>query len=261
MTPPINNTVNPTEVYNWYEDLEPAAAIARTQATDLPDYDSVTLEKLPITLSTRDEYDDWERAIRAALKIHKLTDLLDINIIRPKRTDKKGQTWYRFSLAVAEWLKLNISEEVNKLIHQTDSRMVFADEIFQALREHMEGMGTYANMKKWERWDNIMATDYESKVKYVEDVLIATARLADSGIVIPPYGVLMKILNGLAVHDRKIIKDVLQDMKLRKVEPSNMTMDYLNFTISNIQQYLLFRETILIKIAIMQRLKTPLDNH
>ncbi|KAJ5733773.1 hypothetical protein N7493_002559 [Penicillium malachiteum] len=242
MATPVNDTVNPTEEYNWYEGLPLAADIGKTQATSLPYCDCIVLKKLSITLSNADEYDDWAKLVWAALSKDNLTDLLDISIIRPKRTDAKGPIWYRLSLHVAEWLKSNISEDINKLIHQTDSRMVFADEIFRAIYEHMGGLGLYANMMKWKRWDNTKITDYESTRKFVEDVLLARKKLADSGIVIPPYGLLMKVLNGLAVRNLDISKRICNDLKRDKVEPTSLTLDALNVIIRGIRQELLIDE-------------------
>ncbi|KAJ5707617.1 hypothetical protein N7488_007418 [Penicillium malachiteum] len=207
MATPVNDTVNPTEEYNWYEGLlPPAADKVKTQATSLPYNDSIVLKKLPITLSNAEKYDDWAKMIWAALNKDNLTDLLDISINRPKRTDAKGPIWYPLSLQVAEWLKSNISEDINKLIHQTHSRMVFAEEIFRAIYEHMRGLNLYANMMKWDRRENIKVTDYKFTQTFVEEVLHASKKLAESGIVIPPYGVLMKVLNGLAVRHLHISK-------------------------------------------------------
>ncbi|KAJ5730623.1 uncharacterized protein N7483_005131 [Penicillium malachiteum] len=182
------------------------------------------------------------KKIRASLKKDKLTDLLDINIIRPKRTDNNGRTWYRLSLAVAEWLILNISEDISKLIHQTDSRMIFADEIFQAIRKHMEGMNIYANMKKLERWNDIKVTDYASTLEFVEDVLIASEGLANRGIVIPPYVVLMKVLDGLTVRNLDLSKRVFMDSPLENLDPSKLTLEIFNFIIRGIQHELFFEE-------------------
>ncbi|KAJ5621610.1 hypothetical protein N7528_006393 [Penicillium herquei] len=250
MATPVNNTVNPTEEYNWYEGLPPPAAdLVKTQATSLPYNDSIVLKKLPITLSNADEYDDWAKMVWAALNEDNLTDLLDISIIRPKRTDAKGPIWYPLSLQLAEWLKSNISEDINKLIHQTHSRMVFADEIFRAIYEHIGGLGLHANMMKWDQWENIKVTDYKSTRKFVEEVLLASKKLAESGIVIPPYGVLMKVLNGLAVSHLHISKQICKNMTRGKIEPTSMTLDTLNVIIRCIRQELLIDER---RIQLMQ---------
>ncbi|KAJ5715793.1 uncharacterized protein N7483_012974 [Penicillium malachiteum] len=73
--------------------------------------------------------------------------------------------------------------------------------------------------------------NFSSISEYVEDFMRAAARLADRDMTIPPYAILLKIMDGLGQTNRLPLKNKLID----KLQQTNHTGS--NFTQGKLQEY------------------------
>lgn len=71
------------------------------QATNLPPKEKIITNIQPImTLTGRDNYEEWVYVAQSRLNLYRFIDLIPSEIPRPHRTDPQYQLWYTASIAV-----------------------------------------------------------------------------------------------------------------------------------------------------------------
>lgn len=92
-------------------DIKPA-----NQAVSLRDSDSVTLYRIKPQLSSKEDFEAWEKAVQRRLASAKLLNLIDINIEKPMRNTDEAINWMNLSTKVLGGLADSISPALNKEI-------------------------------------------------------------------------------------------------------------------------------------------------
>lgn len=117
---------------NW----NPAKSNTRpaTQASLLPPFKSVRLNKINPPLDSSEGFGRWYQAVLSALEDHNLQDLIKIEVPRPHRDDANAERWYRLSQQVTTFLTQSVDGSLAKRILETQTHCVFADEFVTALK-------------------------------------------------------------------------------------------------------------------------------
>ncbi|KAJ5638850.1 hypothetical protein N7528_001240 [Penicillium herquei] len=203
---------------------------ARTQADHLPPI-PVTLTELSNPLHTAPQFDDWDKDVRAVLAREDLTDIIDMNTSRPHENHSNIKAWEQSSMAVGQWLKDNISSSLLRQLEQTEQAMWFADETYTAIMRQLDEERKMTDYEMLVEFWHLIPGNPFSASEYVEDFMRAAARLADRDIDIPPYAILLKIIDGLDQINRIALKDKMIDTLQRNKDTGS------TFTKEKLQEY------------------------
>ncbi|KAJ5712331.1 hypothetical protein N7493_008799 [Penicillium malachiteum] len=203
---------------------------ARTQADHLPPI-PVTFTELSNPLHTAHQFDDWDEDIRAVLAREDLTDIIDMNTSRPRENHSNIKAWEQLSMAVAQWLKDNISSSLLRQLERTEQAISFADETYTAIMKEVDEERKMTDYEMLVACWNMNPDSFFSASEYVEDFIHAAARLVDRDMEIPPYAILLRIIDGLGQANLLALKDKMID-KLQQNEDTGS-----NFTRGRLQEY------------------------
>ncbi|KAJ5736944.1 uncharacterized protein N7483_002069 [Penicillium malachiteum] len=213
----------PPKGYDWYRDTK----VARTQADNLP-RDRIRAN----------DYEDWQTQVKAILAGYGLTDLIDVKLDRPKTTDNRGERWKRISLSVVVWLKQSISPDLLKELEQKHRRFIFADEVFHAIKTHMDCASPHADAETLTQWEKLSVIDFPTTSRFIDEVLLAMKRLNDRHMPMNPYAVIMKIIYGIGINDNDMKTRLCNDWVSQKKDPKTFTALDLENMVKQIKQEL-----------------------
>ncbi|KAJ5953300.1 hypothetical protein N7454_000196 [Penicillium verhagenii] len=84
-----------------YWNTLPAEVEDRNQATELPEFDKVTLLRFKDVLSSEEEYDGLKAQVEMTLQSAGLWNLIDRTKNEPKQDHPKAMNWFSLSKMVA----------------------------------------------------------------------------------------------------------------------------------------------------------------
>lgn len=180
------------------------------QAYGITAQTSISFEPLPEVLKFTSGFYRWEKDVRQVLESAGLPHIIDTKYLRPKKTDGNGQQWKTISMKAAVWMMQNISDAIGTELTQKHKSLVFADEVFEAIKSKMNATGILADIEKWDSFRNIRLADYPSVPDFITALLKLKKELAGHEITPRPYTLVLMMLSELRFESPSIMDGAYQ---------------------------------------------------
>lgn len=175
----------------------PGEAEGITQATELPDANTITLYKLSMNLTALDGFDAWFRAVQRELSAHGLERLIDITINRPHQTDASAKNWLRLSKMIRGWLATSIADTLLQRIESQGTRVLLADEFMEQAQNVLRGKGFSAVNTAWNRLLTINRANFSTASQYIQELQQRYTETQRLNLTVSPRMLLAILCNSL----------------------------------------------------------------
>ncbi|KAJ6031421.1 hypothetical protein N7540_002153 [Penicillium herquei] len=210
-----------------------------TQMTNFP---NTAVQNITSTagslLSSPKDYNKWVQIVLRTIRPLGFERLLNIGLLRPKRTDERAPSWKKSSLAIGSWLLSTLSPDIMTQLKYQEDSLIFADEIYEAIHDFMIGYGPYADLEHWNSLRNLKVDEFDLPTDFIDQLMTQTAELRDRGFTVSPYGTLMTILYELS-DDYPTIKELTcKKLEEKEIHASTFTNKDLRREVNSILQQL-----------------------
>lgn len=156
-----------------------------------------------------------ESKVMKTLEHHSLSQLIDSNIPRPKEGTVNSQRWFVASTAVALWLLDNLTFEKRQEIVRESKSLVYADEVWEAIRRNHRVTEVSADRKAFVKWATLKAADFDSLKRYTEAYYAAYKRMRNMGLAPGGYVAILQYLHGADHFDEGIAREVIGQIEVK----------------------------------------------
>ncbi|KAJ5329767.1 hypothetical protein N7452_010157 [Penicillium brevicompactum] len=169
-----------------------------TQADNLPDIAEIQLFRLKLSLSSKDQWENWYTMMKSTLVIHNLHNVIDWTKPEPKPTAANAQRWYNASLEVKSWLLNCVDWELIREVEARGKPIDFAHEFMRELSAMITGEGNVAMQNAFIAVRRCRRNDYTTVTKYLTEMRYRLRTAMDLGVQVTPWMVWVMIFDELS---------------------------------------------------------------